>query len=396
MSLNRNLITSLVAAVVIVAAMIVPQVVLPRSALPEAGAASLAARLDDAITARIAQMGIPGAIVSLSIPGRTEYVKGFGVASPTVPVPLTPDFHFRTGSVTKTFTGTAILQLAERGLVDLDAPVSRYISGVPHGDEITIDMLGRMRSGLAEFAGTEQFVTALYAESPKGPWAFPYPPRKALTAAFRQPMSFPPNATYQYSNTNAVLLARVIEKVSGMPFDRYLQRHILGPAGLSKTSYPADGWLPFPFSGGTTKDDPRSPRTLDATLWNPSWSDAAGKVVSTVGDLRKWARMLSGGTLLRPSTRERRVSNGTPVAPGVDYAFTIFDADGWVGHNGELPGYTTVAVHLPERNATLVVSANSDHPQPSPAGQIAYDVTRIATPGHVYELGPQPPLRGAG
>ncbi|MBF4192424.1 beta-lactamase, partial [Mycolicibacterium phlei] len=74
-----------------------------------------------------------------------------------------------------------------------------------------------------------------------------------------------------------------------------------------------------------------------------------------------------------------------------DYSFAIFDVQGWRGHNGDIPGYATVAVYLPERDATLVVFVNSDVPELHSAGEIAYDVTRIATPGNIYELGPQPP-----
>ena len=75
-------------------------------------------------------------------------------------------------------------------------------------------------------------------------------------------------------------------------------------------------------------------------------------------------------------------------APGIDYDFA---AHGWLGHNGDIPGYATVVVYLPERDATLVVFVNSDIPEPHSAGQIAYDVTSIATPDHLYEVGPKPP-----
>ena len=130
---------------------------------------------------------------------------------------------------------------------------------------------------------------------------------------------------------------------------------------------------------------------VDTTLWNPSWADAAGKIVSTLADLKIWAAALGKGTLLRPDTQAQRISNGTTVVPGVDYGFAIFNVQGWLGHNGDIPGYATVVVYLPERDATLVVIANSDVPEPHSAGQLAYEVTSIATPEHTYELGPQPP-----
>jgi D-alanyl-D-alanine carboxypeptidase len=350
----------------------------------------LAARLDRAIEARLAQMGAPGAIVSLSIPGEIDYVKTFGAGDTATGVPMLVDNHHRIGSVTKTFTGTAILQLVEQGRIRLSDPISRYVEGVPSGDVITLDLLGRMRSGLIDYTESGDFIERLYRESPKGPDAFAVTPRELVESAFAQPLKFTPGSRYEYSNTNTVLLGMVVEKVSGVPLGQYLQDNIFGPVGLSQTSYPGNGWLPGPYAHGYN----RAPNDaiVDTTLWNPSWADAAGKIVSNVHDMRTWTKVLGSGALLQPDTQAERISNGSEVVPGVDYAFTIFDVQGWRGHNGDIPGYATVAVYLPQRDATLVVFVNSDVPEPHSAGQIADVVTTIATPDHVYAVGPQPPL----
>lgn len=358
-------------------------------------AADIAAQLDTAIAARLAQMGAPGAIVSVSVPGEVDYVKAFGVADTATNIPMQTDFHTRIGSVTKTFTGTAVLQLVDRGLISLSDPISKYVAGVPNGDAITIDMLGRMRSGLADYTETEYFLNSLYAEAPLGPDAFPYPPQRALEEAFKLPVNFAPNTDWEYSNTNTVLLAQVVEKASGLSFGDFLQQNIFGPVGLTQTSYPSNGFLPGPYANGYNQADDETAyagQIFDATLWNPSWGDAAGKIISNVYDMRTWASTLGRGALLNPATQSQRISNGSAVTPTVDYAFAIFNANGWLGHNGDLPGYATVVVYLPERDATVVVLVNSDIPAPHSAGQIAYDITTITTPDHLYELGPQPPL----
>lgn len=357
--------------------------------------ADLATRLDAAIESRIAQMGVPGAIVSLSIPGEIDYVNAFGVANTATGVPMMPDFHTRIGSVTKTFTGTAVLQLVDRGLIRLDDPISRYVDGVPNGDVITIDMLGRMRSGLPDYTETPFFINGLYSQAPMGPDAFATTPQQSLAEAFALPVDFAPDADYEYSNTNTVLLAQVVEKVSGLSFADFLQQNIFGPVGLSQTSWPPNGVMPGPFASGYNQaadDTDFAGQVFDATLWNPSWGDAAGQIVSNVYDMKTWAATLGRGTLLNPATQTQRITNGTEVVPGVSYAFAIFNANGWLGHNGDIPGYATVVVYLPERDATLVVFVNSDIPQPHSAGQIAYDITKMVTPDHLYELGPQPPL----
>jgi D-alanyl-D-alanine carboxypeptidase len=349
----------------------------------------LAAKLDRAIEERLTQMDAPGAIVSLSIPGEIDYVKAFGVGDTATGIPMLVDNHNRIGSVTKTFTGTAILQLVDQGRIRLSDTISQYVDGVPSGDVITLDMLGRMRSGLANYTDSDTFTDLLYRESPMGPDAFAVTQSNLVEWAFAQPMSFPPGTQYEYSNTNTVLLGMVVENVTDVPLGQFLQDNIFGPLGLTQTSYPINGWLPAPYATGYTKapDD----TILDASLWNPAWADAAGKIVSNVYDMRTWARALGTGTLLRPGTQAERIGNGSPVVAGVDYAFAIFNAQGWRGHNGDIPGYATVAVYLPERDATLVVFVNSDVPEPHSAGQIADVVTRIVTPDHVYEVGPQPP-----
>lgn len=377
---------SLVAALSAVAALVAPVPTPTATADPT----DLAAQLDQAIEERIAQMGVPGAIVSLSVPGEIEYMKAFGVGDTMTGAPMMTDSHHRIGSVTKTFSGTAVLQLVDRGLISLSDPISRYVDGVPSGDVITLDMLGRMRSGLADYTENDTFIDALYTQAPDGPDAFAYTEQQIIDAAFALPPDFAPNADYEYSNTNTVLLAMVVEKVTGMDFGDYLQQNVFGPAGLMQTSWPANGAMPAPYAHGYNQSPDGT--IFDASLWNPSWGDAAGKIISTASDMTVWARTLGRGTLLNPATQAQRISNGTSVVPGVDYAFAIFNANGWLGHNGDIPGYATVVVYLPERDATLVVFVNSDIPEPHSAGQIAFDITSIVTPDHLYELGPQPPL----
>lgn len=80
------------------------------------------------------------------------------------------------------------------------------------------------------------------------------------------------------------------------------------------------------------------------------------------------------------------MADPSQAAPGVGYSFAIFDTHGWLGHNGDIPGYTTVLVYLPARDATLAVSVNSDVPENHAAGQIARAITAIVTPDHPYDL----------
>ncbi|MBS1691764.1 MAG: beta-lactamase family protein [Actinobacteria bacterium] len=343
----------------------------------------LMARLDRVIEDKISEMGVPGAIVGLSIPGRVDYVRAVGVADTATGAPMTVDDHTRIGSVTKTFTGTAVLQLVDQGLIALTDPISRYVDNVPNGDQITLDLLGRMRSGLFNYTDDPAFTARLFAESPAGPDAVPVTPADTLAIAFAHPPNFPPGERFEYSNTNTVLLGLVVEKVSGLSLGDYFSQRIFGPLGLAQTSYPPDGRLPEPFAHGYTALPDGT--VVDTTLWNPSWAGAAGKIVSTYSDMKVWAAALGRGTLLKADTQAQRVQAMGSV-PGVGYGFAIFDVHGWIGHNGDIPGYATVSVYLPEEDATLVVFVNSDVPQDHSAGQLATAITEVATPKHVYRL----------
>jgi D-alanyl-D-alanine carboxypeptidase len=357
-------------------------VLLAVSALAEP-VTDLRARLDEAIAAKVDQMDIPGAIVGLSIPGRLDYVRAVGVGDSATGTPLTVADHTRVGSVTKTFTGTAVLQLVDDGRIRLSDPIADYVDGVPSGEQITLDMLGRMRSGLYSYTDDDEFVRQMYAEAPQGPDTFAFTPAELLGIAFRHPLNFAPGAEYEYSNTNTVLLGLVVEKVSGLPLGEFFAQRIFGPLGLRETSYPSNGLVPEPFAHGYTAL-PGGP-VVDATLWNPSWADAAGRVVSDVADMAKWAAALGRGSLLTPQTQAQR-AQVAGAYPGVGYGFALFNTHGWLGHNGDIPGYATVVVYLPEHDATLVVLANSDVPEDHSAGQLATLVTSIATPDHVYNL----------
>ena len=352
--------------------------------------ADITSKIGSAVEARIAQIGAPGAIVSLSIPGEVDYVKAFGTGDTAAGTPMRVDDHFRIGSVTKTFTGTAILQLVEEGQVRLSDPISRYVDGVPRGDEITLDMLGRMRSGLPDYTETETLFTTMYSEATSSPTAFAFTPRQLIDMAFERPADFAPNERFAYNNTNTVLLGMVVEDVADMPLADFLQQRIFEPADLTETSLPGDGRMPSPYAHGYHKS--ADGVTYDSALWNVSWANAAGAAVSTVADMRSWLSVLGKGASLQPETHTQRLSDGSPVADGANYAFAIFDVQGWIGHNGSIPGYTTVAVYLPSRDASLVVTVNSDASEPHAAGQIANIVTSIVTPENVYGIGPQPPV----
>lgn len=127
-------------------------------------------------------------------------------------------------------------------------------------------------------------------------------------------MEFAPGTDYKYCNTNTVLLGMVVEKISGLSLADYLQQNIFDPLGLDATSYPPNGLMPLPYSQGYNKAPDGT--VFDAALWNPSWGNAAGVIVSNAADMTTWAAALGKGTLLRPGTQEQRISDGTEAHQG--------------------------------------------------------------------------------
>jgi D-alanyl-D-alanine carboxypeptidase len=346
----------------------------------------LTCRLDTAVEDVRRQAGIPGVAVGLWLPGRGRYVRATGVADTATGRPMTTDFFTRIGSETKTFTVTALLQLVDERRIGLDDPISAYVGGVPDGDRITLRQLAEMRSGLFPYTSDPDFVQTLESDPSRS-----FTPHEVLAYGFKHDNTFAPGATFQYSNTNLVLLGLVIEKVTGLGLADVIRRRVLRPAGLNHTLFPSGPEFPEPHPRGYTDQTP-SGAVVDSTDWNPSWAWAAGAMISDLQDLRRWARIVATGTLLSPQTQRERLTMLPTGFPGTNYGLGILETGGWIGHNGSIPGYESVTVHLPSQRATLVILINTDvfSAGQEPSTLLARAVTEIATPDNVYDR-PVPP-----
>ncbi|MGW6688832.1 serine hydrolase domain-containing protein [Streptomyces sp. NPDC054961] len=368
----------------------------PAAPSPDTGAEfpqltpAVAAQLDAAVRRVMRETGVPGVTVGLWAPGKGSYVKSFGVADKATGAPMKPDLHVRIGSETKTFTVTALLQLVDQGKAGLDDPISTYIAGVPNGDRITLRELAGMRSGLYNYSEDEDFIKKLQADPSQS-----FTPRQLLGYSFKNPVQFQPGAEFDYSNTNLILLGLVVEKITGRPLHEVIQKNVLEPAGLHRTVFPTSPAIPAPRAQGYTNQT-ASGRTVDSTGWNPSWAWAAGEMISDLQDLRSWAHTLATGTLLTPATQAERLKTTPMNLPGDGYGLGIFNVQGWIGHNGSIPGYEVLPVYLPEARATMVILLNTDSQTDGqePSTLFGQAVTQIVTPDHVYPghkpLGPKP------
>ncbi|MFD5870161.1 serine hydrolase domain-containing protein [Streptomyces sp. NPDC060322] len=385
----------LLAAALLVASALAPMAAFPATAGPAAGAArhdedgcppdgfgaGLTARLDRTIEDVRKKAGVPGVVVGLWMPGKGCYVRATGVADKATGEPMAADSFLRIGSETKTFTVTALLELVDDGLIGLDDPISRYVRGVPGGHRITLRHLAEMRSGLFPYTSDPGFIKALLSDPRRS-----FTPRETLAYGFKHANTFAPGKQFQYSNTNLVLLGLVIEKISGHRLADFVHHRVLRPSHLRHTLFPQGAEFPEPHPRGYT-DQTLDGGTADATDWNPSWAWAAGAMISDLHDLRRWARIVATGTLLSPGTQAQRLRTLPTGFPGTSYGLGIFETNGWIGHNGSIPGYETVTVHLPARKATLVIMINTDIQTggQEPSTLLARAITAVATPDHVYD-----------
>ncbi len=346
--------------------------------------AGIAKELDAAIDQTMTAASIPGAIIGVWGPGG-HYVRAAGVADKATGAPMNTDFFSRIGSVTKTFTVTGVLQLADQGKLGLDDPIGNYLDGVPQGDKITLRQLAQMRSGLENYANSTAFQHALVANPYRN-----FTPQELLGYAFAEPMPFPPGQGYEYSNTNTVLLGLVVEKLSGQTLPNYIKDHILTPLGMNHTNFPTTNAFPAPHAQGYTEATANGTEAT-ATDWNPAWGWAAGAMISTLDDMHIWAPALATGALLSPAMQAQRLQTlsmpGQP--PGQTYGLGIFNLGGWIGHNGSVPGYQAVSVYLPEKQTTLVILTNTDisYQGSEPSTPLATAITTALSPDHVYTIG---------
>jgi D-alanyl-D-alanine carboxypeptidase len=335
-----------------------------------------AARLDAAIVQTMTAMSIPGVIVGIWGPAG-DYVRTFGVADKGTNAPMQADFYTRIGSVTKTFTVTALLQLVDQGKVKLDDPISKYIPGVPSGGQITLRELAQMQSGLTTYDDVAEFADSYLADPRQS-----FTPAQLVAYAFAKPLQFPPGSQYQYCNTNTVLLGLVVEKQSGQRLPEYIGAHILAPLNMTHTSFPGRAGFPDPHAQGYTVIEGHE---QNATDWNPSWGWGAGNMVSTLADMRIWARALATGTLLQPQTQRQRLDTTVPMnaEKSALYGLGVFADGGWIGHTGVMFGYQTAVFYLPQAQTTLVFFINTDVPHEAGTA-LARAITTVISPDHVY------------
>jgi D-alanyl-D-alanine carboxypeptidase len=342
---------------------------------------AIAAAVSKELAAYGGAQPVPGVVVGVWIPGKGEFMKGFGYSNLATRSPMALDDHFRIGSNTKTFVATVLLQLVDEKKLRLDDTISRFNLGlaVPNEKEITVRQLAEMRSGIIDVyavPGVQQQSASYWARQT---------PRQWVELAAKQPPLFPPGAKYNYSNTNWFLLGFIIEKVTHDSIQHEIQKRILAPMTLTQTSFPTTNWgMPAPYAHGYSLNEKREWTDASAVL-APSVSWAAGVMISDMADMRRWVKAYVTGTTNGAASQKARLTC-LPIGEGnLAFGLGVGCSAGWYGYTGGITGYNTAAYYMPATGVTIIAFVNSQREKPFPGvpNAIFRDIARIVTPNNV-------------
>ncbi len=325
----------------------------------------------------------PGLTIAVLSGGKVVYAKGFGFMNVENAVPARPDTAYPIGSNTKQFTATAILMLQDEGKLNVEDRLSKYMPEIPHANEVTLRNLLTHSGGYAEYTEVGSF-----DEIGNRPTTI----LGMVSSVDSRPLAFKPGTARQYSNTGYNLLALLIERLSGMPYNDFLQQRIFTPLGMTSTFV-------------RTYDDTRSNvateyQSFALGPWEKaehvdySWLGGAGAIVSNAADLAKWNAALAGGKLLskRSMTQmftPRSIGKNDPF-PAYGFGIEISHLPNrhvMISHGGNTFGAATQDARFPDDHFAIAVLANS--------GAFMYDTTvsavyRVLVPPAAEKPSPHP------
>jgi outer membrane autotransporter protein len=319
-----------------------------------------AAQLQAAIDQALIEKRIPGASVAIR-QGDVRWTSNSGLADVANGTAPTADTYFGYRSITKSFVTTVILQLAEEGRIDLDDPVSKYVD-VPSGGTMTIRQLAEMRSGLFNYTASPAFGEQ-FGENPGKAWTA----SELLAFAFDEPAQFAPGASYEYSNSNTVLLGEVIKAATGNDWSEEVKTRLTDKLGMDSVINQGAGTMPTPNAVGYIDlDDGEGPVSL--AEFNASGTGASGALVGVIADAERWGKAVGSGELIsKRAFVERLKSFGSikpdPLSPEYDsYGFGMGEISGFIGHTGNGLGFEALVMYDRANDRTITILINSSNP----------------------------------
>lgn len=309
------------------------------------------------------EYGIPGAAVGVWAGGR-EIIACHGVTSLENPLPVDADTLFVLGSVSKTYTATAVMCLVADGRVELDAPVRRYLPELRLADEstaaaVTVRQLLNHTGGL----GLGGIIESGFGDDALARYVAGLPELELLG---------PPGGRASYSQAGFNVLGRIVEKVTGRPFERAAAELLFEPLGLTRTAYQAQDVMTRRFAVGHNAE-PDGTLSVARLRKRERGDNPGGGLESSVADLLRWARFhlgdgrAAGGTRVLPAEvlaemkRPTTVLRASSLGDAIGLSWFLRDIDGvrTVAHNGSTNGQFADLMTVPERDFAVVSMSNA-------------------------------------
>ena len=337
----------------------------PLGAQPAPSAAP-ADTVDRIVAAEMERYHVPGVALAVVRAGRLVRAQGYGTADLEHGVPVTPRTVFKIGSVSKPFLATAVMLLAQDGRLSVDDPIAKYYADAPASwSGITLRHLlahtsGVLREGPAFAAQTVQ------------------PDSVVVRSAFARPLEFPTGTKWQYCNVCYFALADVVARVSGKPWDAFLDERVFAPTGMTATrTTTTRDLVPHRAHGYVWRDSGGYANAPEFAALRPS-----GAFLSTVLDLARWEAALHEERVLTAASRRAMwtpvpLVGGGRSAYGLGWYVDTLDGHPRVRHGGSMPGFRAEMVRFPDDGVTVIVLTNGDAARPH---IIARDVARVYVP----------------
>ncbi|WP_052733089.1 serine hydrolase domain-containing protein [Hymenobacter terrenus] len=362
---------------------------LPAPATPHPKAAQYQALLDSYV-----QKGLPGVVLLVKTPKDGVWVGAAGKANLETGKPMTACSLHYPQSIAKTFTATAMMMLVEEGKVNLDATLSSYlpqevISRITNGDKVTVRQLLQHTSGLYNYTRNEAYQADVLANLNNPNRA--YTTEEYLNYFAYKPAYFEPGTSFRYADSNYVLAALIIDRITGKSHAKMFTERIFRPLGLRDIYYKQEPAYPMPRDlVASYIDDPgTSVRVNVSDAQSRSVRSFIGDdgLISSAYDLAQFVEALAKGRLVKTASLRQMTQWITTNAPGVHYGLGLykFDTPDGIafGHDGDGLGAGAQMFHFPDSGVTYVAFTNIGTFLPGPADKLFQedlpaDVRKIA------------------
>lgn len=328
---------------------------------------TLQEKVDEYINAYVKMGKFSGSIL-IAQDRKVLVKKGYGMADYEHDVPNTPQTKFRIGSMGKQFTAAVIMQLQEKGLLDVDDPLTKYVPDYPNSEKITLHHLLTHTSGIPNLTNFPEHRKTIM---------IPSPVEKTILRFKDKPLEFAPGEKFKYCNSGFLLLGIIIEKVSGKTYEEFIEENIFLPLGMVNSGYDHhSSILKHRASGYNISKGER----VNAPYLDMSIPHAAGALYSTVEDLYLWDRALYKEKILKRASLDKMF---TPFKGNYGYGWRIDTIFGHkrIHHGGSIFGFQTHIARYVDDNTFIVFLCNQ---RPTNTRKISQDLAAI-TFGEKYK-----------